>query len=124
MKEKKYINLYRKIKNQILCGEYKPGEKLPSKRITADKSGCSVITVQTAYNMLQDEGYILSKERSGYFVCWIDAANKEKTIEKKFSPNYLTDDILPDEEFDFEYSIWFKTIRKVISEKMNYCLEI
>ncbi len=117
MKNKKYIEIYKKIKNQILYGEFMPGEKLPSKRVTADKNGCSVITVQTAYNMLQDEGYIVSKERSGYFVCHIDAIKNQGKTERKTSLNYLTDEILPDNEFDFEYSVWFKTIRKVITEK-------
>ena len=49
---KKYLEVYQGIKNKIVSGEYKTGEKLPSKRITADKTGTSVITVEKAYNML------------------------------------------------------------------------
>ena len=56
MKEKKYLTLYIRIKNKILSGEYKAGEKLPSKRILADRNGCSLITVETALAMLADEG--------------------------------------------------------------------
>ncbi|MEE1042916.1 MAG: PLP-dependent aminotransferase family protein [Clostridia bacterium] len=117
MKEKKYIEIYKNIKTKIMYEEYKSGEKLPSKRVTADKYGCSVITVETAYGMLADEGYILPKERSGYYVC--DSAN---LIDSNFSHEkkpfvYLSEDNTGDENKNFEYSLWFKTIRKVLSEK-------
>ena len=78
---KKYFEIYKDIKNKILTGEYVAGEKLPSKRVTADRYGFSVITVETAYGMLADEGYIVSKERSGYFVCKIDAPSAENKTE-------------------------------------------
>ena len=55
---KKYYNLYNEIKNKILSGQYKAEEKLPSKRVMADRSGYSIITVEKAYEMLEDEGYI------------------------------------------------------------------
>ena len=73
MKNKKYYDLYIQTKKKILSGDFKPDEKLPSKRIAADKFGCSIITVERAYSMLEEEGYIYSKERSGYFVSRIDA---------------------------------------------------
>lgn len=112
---KKYFNMYKEIKNKILTGEYKAGEKLPSKRVTADKYGCSVITVETAYGMLMDEGYVEARQRSGYFVC---AAELGYTDEK---PENIAFEYIEDapvmHAYDFEYSLWFKTIRKVISEK-------
>lgn len=64
---KKYLEIYQEIKNKIVSGEYKTSEKLPSKRVMADKTGTSVITVEKAYNMLCDEGYVEAKERSGNF---------------------------------------------------------
>ena len=69
MSDKKYYNLYKDVKNKILTGEFAAGTKLPSKRIMADKTGYSLITVERAYFMLEDEGYIAPKERCGYFVC-------------------------------------------------------
>lgn len=105
------------MKNKILSGEYRAGEKLPSKRVMADKSGCSVITVEKAYNMLIDEGYIISHQRSGYFVCELEIfpANEQKKQQLVFA--YLDEDKVASPNDDFEYSLWFKTIRKVISEK-------
>ena len=112
---KKYFEIYKDIKNKILHADFTSGEKLPSKRITADKYGCSVVTVETAYGMLIDEGYIEARERSGYFVCKIDASYKEETQEIKIE--YIDEHSDNTEKQDFEYSLWFKTIRKVISER-------
>ena len=71
MSDKKYYNLYKDVKNKILTGEYPADTKLPSKRLMADKTGYSLITVERAYFMLEDEGYIAPRQRSGYFVCSI-----------------------------------------------------
>ena len=117
MKEKKYTEIYKIIKGKIINGEYKAGEKLPSKRVTADKYGCSVITIETSYGMLADEGYVMPRERSGYFVCDIKGLFPEKTTVKKTQFEYLDDLNTGEEKKDFEYSLWFKTIRKVLNEK-------
>lgn len=112
---KRYFEIYKDIKNKILNEEYASGEKLPSKRVTADKYGCSVITVESAYGMLADEGYIESRERSGYFVCKIDALYKEEAQEVHIE--HLDERADVSDVPDFEYPLWFKTIRKVISER-------
>ncbi len=117
MKEKKYLAIYKSIKNKILHGEYKSGEKLPSKRVAADKNGCSVITVEAAYGMLADEGYIAPKERSGYYVCKIDALFTENKAVENLPFTYLEESLPNQNLYDFEYSLWFKTIRKVLAEK-------
>ncbi len=111
----RYFEIYKDIKHKILNAEYVAGEKLPSKRVTADRYGCSVITVETAYGMLIDEGYIDARERSGYFVCRIDALQKEETGEVRIE--HLDEREDSGETQDFEYSLWFKTIRKVIAER-------
>ncbi len=112
---KKYFEIYRDIKERILKKEYAPGERLPSKRVTADKYGCSVITVQTAYGMLGDEGYIKAQERSGYFVSDIDVLYGEETGVQRLE--LLPEAAEEEQTQEFEYSLWFKTIRKVISER-------
>lgn len=67
-----YLKIYTKLREQITNGKYKNGDKLPSKRMMADETGTSVITIEHAYGLLQDEGYIEAKERSGYFVSFSD----------------------------------------------------
>ena len=65
-----YLQLYRQIRDDITSGLCPFGMKLPSKRFLAAETGTSVITVQHAYDLLADEGYIQSRERSGYYVCY------------------------------------------------------
>ena len=69
----KYYSLYCHIRDDILCGNLQGGQKLPSKRALASNLSVSVITVQTAYDQLLAEGYIYSKERSGYFIADVTA---------------------------------------------------
>ena len=51
----KFEYLYEQIREDILKGTLKPGEKLPSKRALAEHLGISVITVEGAYGQLLDE---------------------------------------------------------------------
>lgn len=115
MKEKLYLKIYKSFKDRILCAELKAGTKLPSKRVTADLFGCSVITVENAYRCLCDEGYVYSKERSGYFVSEIDLLNSSNVNVVKPLVMLKEDDDIPYSQF--EYSVWLKTIRKVVAEK-------
>lgn len=113
--QKKYFEIYKEIKNKIMTGQIKAGEKLHSKRVMADRMGVSVITVEKAYNMLLDEGYILSKERSGYFASKISGISGDRKEENAVI-SYLKEEKSSSDGQDFEYSVWFKTIRKVLSE--------
>lgn len=113
MKVKKYLSIYGDIKEKIISGEYKVGDKLPSKRVLADMRGVSVITIQLAYSILADEGYIEPRERSGYFVSDIEAFPTGET-KKKYGK-------LPEPQravgVDFEKDLWFKTVRKIMSDR-------
>ena len=61
-----YLQIYNQIKADIISGVL--DGKLPSKRLLSDELGVSTITVEHAYALLADEGYIEPRERSGYFV--------------------------------------------------------
>ena len=45
-----------------------PGEKLPSLRKMADNLNISIPTVKQAYQVLEDQGLIAAREKSGYFL--------------------------------------------------------
>lgn len=115
--EKKYYSLYFDIKSKILEGKYEAGEKLPSKRVTADVTGYSIVTVERAYAMLEEEGYIRARERSGYFVESIDLSIGATPTAAHAPIAHVKESRALPAEHDFEYSLWFKTIRKVISER-------
>ncbi|MDQ1143690.1 GntR family transcriptional regulator/MocR family aminotransferase [Bacillus sp. SORGH_AS 510] len=67
-----YIQLANYIKEEILAGKMKPGEKLPSKRKLADYLRLSLNTIQSAYEQLSAEGYVESKPRKGLFVTTLE----------------------------------------------------
>lgn len=63
-----YEYLYERIREDILRGVLKAGEKLPSKRSMAKDHGIALITVENAYAQLIIEGYVTAMEKRGYFV--------------------------------------------------------
>ena len=81
--EPKYYYIYKMIRKDIEDGALKKGEKLPSKRSLAEHLGVSLITVENAYQMLKEEGYIEPRERSGYYVCEIHAIASGKPVDQK-----------------------------------------
>lgn len=72
--------IYSYLKDEIIHRRLTKGEKLPSKRRLSASLGCSVNTIQNAYNQLVDEGYLEAREKSGYYV-----ANLEGILDLPFS---------------------------------------
>ncbi len=109
------MQLYRQLRNDITNLTYKYGDKLPSKRLLADETETSVITVEHAYSLLCDEGYIEAKERFGYFVSYQQndflpvAEVEEPHIPATSSDIYHSED-------EFPFSVFAKTMRTVISK--------
>ena len=68
-----YLQLYECLKQDIVTGAFSYGTKMPSKRTLAEETGISVITVQHAYDILCEEGYLEGRQRSGYFVIYKDS---------------------------------------------------
>lgn len=52
----------------ILNGQFPPGESIPSSRRMAASLGVSRNSVSLVYQGLVDDGYLVSRERSGFFV--------------------------------------------------------
>lgn len=124
----KYYTLYKHIREDILCGNLSAGEKLPGKRSLAEHLGVSVVTVQTAYEQLLAEGYIVSEERKGYFVAEVNVTKSdgsdfyEQTVNTK--KQYVLDlcsGRAPAELFPF--SVWAKLMRATLSEEGEHLLE-
>ena len=67
--------MYRQIKSQlrdfILGGQLPPGTKLPSVRALAKDLSCSVITTRRAYQDLEGEGFIRTRQGMGTLVAQI-----------------------------------------------------
>ncbi len=67
--------MYRQIESQlrdfILGGQLPPGTKLPSVRTLAKDLSCSVITTRRAYQDLEGEGFIRTRQGMGTVVAQI-----------------------------------------------------
>lgn len=63
-----YMLLYRHIRGLIQDGVLQDGTKLPSVRSLREQTRLSKTTIETAYQMLLEEGYVRSKPRAGLFV--------------------------------------------------------
>ena len=107
-----YLQLYEQLKKDIVSGVYPYGSKLPSKRILAAETSLSVIPVEHAYALLCDEGYIESRQRSGYFVIYkesdfLSTAPIPAVISIPASPP-------PSTRSEFPFTVLAKVMRKVL----------
>ena len=110
-----YLQLYRLIRDDIVNGVYPYHSKLPSKRSLAEETGVSTITVEHAYALLCDEGYAEGHARSGYVVIFQKAdlfAAAQKAAHSE-SPAYHTEH----SGFDFPFSVFRKTMRRILTER-------
>lgn len=107
--ESAYLQLFRQLRADIVSGLLLPGAKLPSKRSLAEELGISVITVEHALALLCDEGYVLSRPRSGFYVCFGGAVPPPPRA--RLEDMSVAEGAPP----DFPFSLWAKTMRAVLS---------
>ena len=66
------VPIYMQLRNQVVIaiaeGKIVPGEQLPTIRALAEESGINMMTVSKAYQLLKQEGYIVTDRRSGAVV--------------------------------------------------------
>lgn len=63
-----YRQLYDQIASDVLSGALAPGTPLPPIRTVSKELGVSMITVRSAWEMLERDGYLLTRAGSGCFV--------------------------------------------------------
>lgn len=85
---KKYQEIYQLIVNDIQMGIKKTGDKLPSIRHMANNHHVSINTVIAAYNLLLEEHWIRSVDKSGYFVANKQYNEKYQNISPEFINAY------------------------------------
>lgn len=116
-----YIQLYKQMKRDIIDGVLLYGTKLPSKRLLAEETGVSVITIEHTYSILCDEGYIEARERSGYYVIYreSDFYSTEETVENTHDELHHEPSRAQEHErmkYEFPFSVLTKVMRKVLSD--------
>ncbi len=121
-KEKRpvYLQLYKQIREDIISGSYPFNSKLPSKRNLADEVGVSTVTVEHAYALLCDEGYVEARERSGFIVIFRStdgfASSSEHRTEQPVKRQKQSHP-------DFPLSVISKTMRKILADHGESLLE-
>ena len=115
-----YLQIYKQIREDIIGENYSYNTKLPSKRSLAEELGVSTITIEHAYALLCDEGYVEARERSGYIVIFRHADGFAASHElPSLLPSHSATHTYP----DFPLSVLSKTMRKVLSEHNDVLLE-
>ena len=69
--------LFENLRNRILDGLWRHGEKLPGTRVIARDAGVSRWTAVVAIDMLIAEGLVEARKRSGTYVAWHGAGRRE-----------------------------------------------
>ena len=108
-----YLKLYEMFRDEITCGAWPYGARLPSRRQTALDHGLSAITVEHAYELLCQEGYAESRPRSGYYVTY-RKSDGFAAVEVPIQPRRLSPH--PDREDTFPFSVLARTMRRVLSD--------
>lgn len=93
-KKLKYFDLMEDLRKQILSGEIKPGEKLPSENQLSAQYEVSRQTVRKALQMLQNEGYIYAEHGRGTF-CSEMMRHTKQSRNIAVVTTYLSDYIFP-----------------------------
>lgn len=127
-----YEQLYNSLKREIEKGNIKSNTKLPSKRKLSKYLQISQNTIENAYEQLMAEGYIISKPKSGYYVCdlenifTIGSQNKSKDkVNKRVNNIYKYEFLSSRIELElFPFSIWKKLMKATLSEENKSLLQI
>jgi GntR family transcriptional regulator / MocR family aminotransferase len=117
-----YEHIYRCIREDILDGRIKAGEKLPSKRSFAKHLDVSLIVVENAYAQLKAEGYLYSVPKSGYYansleeIHVVPSSSSARALEETEAPSYFADFVTSAVESEmFPYAVWTRVMRNVIA---------
>jgi GntR family transcriptional regulator/MocR family aminotransferase len=114
-----YEQLYEYIALQIREKKFEENERMPSKKALSAHLGISVNTVETAYEILVQEGYLKSAPRSGFYVQRIEPPINSSPIEiedelserKIYKADFRTNAV---DINSFPYSTWVKLSKEVM----------
>lgn len=118
----RYDYLYRCIREDILSGQLRAGERLPSKRSLAQHLNTAVVTVENAYAQLEAEGYLYAREKRGYYVASVEAGLPQgeppkREREPEQEPWLLDLGGLGNGTEGFPFSLWARLTRRVLTQR-------
>ena len=117
-----YEGLYEAIRSDILKGRLRAGRQLPSKREMAEDNNLSVTTVLNAYQQLLMEGYLVSREKRGYYVADLEAMPGTAKPRPEQQPFYSETAWFADFRSNnmlynaFPVATWKKVLREILTD--------
>ncbi len=127
-----YFQLYKYLKVEIQHGNIVAKTKLPSQRSLAHHLNISRNTVDTAYQQLLAEGYVVSKERQGLYVEELEKhyfqSSVLESMEMPQKSNHIKDSSVIKFDFkygdingkDFPYKIWRQLSMHSLHEEQSH----
>ena len=117
------IPLYEQIKNaikeNILKNKVKEGEQLPSVRILSKDLKVSILTVKKAYDELEEEGFVESRQGLGTFVAGKDSEVKREEMQKELE-NHLIEAIKLSADLDLDKETILELFEFLYKEGLDY----
>ena len=111
----KYIVVRNRLRDLIVSGKVRPGEKLPTEKELAKRFNVSVISVRGATRKLKDDGYISGIRGSGLYV---SQPNHVHDCPKSCTIAFYTD--LPD-----TYNHWYlPMLQSMTKAAMRYGMRV
>ena len=80
-----YRQLYEQIASEALSGALPAGTPLPPIRTVSKELGVSMITVRSAWEMLERDGFLLTRTGSGCFVAPISEMHRQTKLDERLS---------------------------------------
>lgn len=109
-----YLQLMEKIQLKIICGDYKPGEKLPSVRDIASEASVNPNTMQKALTELEKTGLVFSKRTSGRFIT--EDSNMIKNMKNDLAKEQISDFLKNMEKIGYTKEEAIKLVESIIKE--------
>lgn len=117
------VPLYEQIKNaikeNILKNNVKEGEQLPSVRTLSKDLKVSILTVKKAYDELEDEGFVESRQGLGTFVAGKDSEVKREEMQKELE-NHLQEAIKLSVDLDLDKETILELFEFLYKEGLDY----
>lgn len=114
-----YMQVYEYYRDLIESGKLKNGEKLPSIRRSALELQMSKTTIEQAYMCLCDDGYLVPKSASGYYVSRRGESkkNNEKSLEKSMENKAIYDFASSGVDGEsFDLSLWRRYLKSALRQ--------
>jgi len=106
-----YEQIETQIREQILRGDLKEGEMLPSIRMLAKELKIGIVTAKRAYDDLCSEGFLYSLQGKGVFVAKLDSA-----ISDNYAVNKIREKFYEIASYAERNSVKGETLKQIYNE--------